>query len=41
MTTGVRACVGDKRLHQVLNLVDALSMRCNCYVSFNYHQKRP
>jgi hypothetical protein len=28
-------------LHQALDLPDVMYMRCICYVSFNYHQKRP
>jgi hypothetical protein len=41
MTPGVCAGMGDERLHHVRDLPDVVSMRRDCYVSFNYHQKRP
>jgi len=41
MTPGVCAGMGDERLHHVRNIPDVVSMRRDCYVSFNYHQKRP
>ena len=39
MPSGVRARVGDYRLHQARDLPDVVSMHCNFYFSFNYHQK--